>query len=411
MKSIYIKTSGTIETSAIGTLLALQKMCAIKKQINLKMVNKISILLVCLIGLNSVSCQKENDFDVNSIEELERELENEVESEDLISISYCVVKNDMILHSGGIGFADEDSNILATDNTRYLTASISKTITAVALMQLVEQNLIALDDDINVFLPYSVRNPNHPNDKITYRMLLSHTSSISDIFQEDFDLYCYGVDCPMTLEEYFNDVFVPGGTFFSTENFSNNTPGAAEDYSNLASALVGYLVERITQTPFDEYCKNNIFLPLGMTKTEWRLANIPVNEIAIPYAPEITAPNPHYTFPDYPNGGLRTSALDLSKFLRAVILNGTLNGTQILTASSMAEMKTVQFGSTEQCLSFYYETINGKQYLGHSGGEAGATAEMYFDLNSNVGVIVFSNEEDAPVDNIMSLLFSYGEKQ
>ena len=242
-------------------------------------------------------------------------------------------------------------------------------------------------------------------------MLLSHTSSIVDNFQEQYDpVYCYDADCPMTLEAYFNDIFIAGGALFSEDNFSNNAPGTKEDYSNLASALVGYLVERITQIPFDEYCKNQVFLPLGMTKTEWRLENIPVNEMAIPYDPDI-ANNTHYTFPDYPNGGLRTNVLDLSNFLRAIILDGTLDGAQLLTASSMAEMKTLQFGSNEQCLSFYFETINNKEYLGHSGGELGTTAEMYFDLNSKVGAIAFSNEEDAPLDNIMSLLFSYGEKQ
>lgn len=376
-----------------------------------KLLNGISLILICLVALNLVACKKDQDFEVNSIEDLESRLKDEVEEENMVSIAYCVVKNDRILHSGGMGFANENNNIPATDNTRYLIASISKTITAVALMQLVEQNQIALDDDINAFLPYSVRNPNHPNTPITYRMLLTHTSSISDRHQEGFDLNCFGTDCSMTLEQYFNDVFIPGGAYYSSRNFTNNTPGTAEDYSNLASALVGYLVERITQTPFDDYCKNNIFLPLGMTKTEWRLANIPLGEIAIPYSPEITQSNPHYTFPDYPNGGLRTSVLDLSKFLRAIILNGTLNSVQILAANTMAEMKTLQFGSAEQCLSFYYETINGKQYVGHSGGEAGVTTEMYFDPNSNVGVIVFSNEEDVPLDNIVSLLFNYGQKQ
>ena len=375
------------------------------------MANKISIALISLLLLMLMSCQKGDDFDVNTIEELESSISEEVENEDLISVSYCVVKNGLILHSGAKGFADLDNDILATENTIYLTASISKTITAVALMQLVEQNLIALDDDINDFLPYSVRNPNYPNDKITYRMLLSHTSSIVDNFQEQYDpVYCYDADCPMTLEAYFNDIFIAGGALFSEDNFSNNAPGTKEDYSNLASALVGYLVERITQIPFDEYCKNQVFLPLGMTKTEWRLENIPVDEMAIPYDPDI-ANNTHYTFPDYPNGGLRTNVLDLSNFLRAIILDGTLDGAQLLTASSMAEMKTLQFGSYEQCLSFYFETINNKEYLGHSGGELGTTAEMYFDVNSKVGAIAFSNEEDAPLDNIMSLLFSYGEKQ
>ncbi|TAF32041.1 MAG: class A beta-lactamase-related serine hydrolase [Cytophagales bacterium] len=370
-------------------------------------------LAASFLCVSFLCCQKgnDNDFDVNSKEELEKKLKEEVESRGLVSIAYSLVKNDKILHSGAVGFADQDRNIPATDNTRYLVASVSKTITAVALMQLVEQKRIALDDDINAFLPYSVRNPDYPDDKITYRMLLCHTSSISDDFQNTFDLDCFGTDCSMTLEQYFNKVFIPGGTYFSDKNFSNKAPGSFEDYSNLASALVGYLVERITKTPFDDYCKNNIFLPLGMTKTEWRLANTPISELAIPYSPEITSPNPHYTFPDYPNGGLRTNVLDLSKFLRAIILNGTLNGTQILTAASMAEMKKLQFESTAQCLSFYYEEFNNKKYLGHSGGEKGVTAEMYFDVSSNIGVIVFSNEEDAPLDNVMALLLNYASKQ
>ena len=168
---------------------------------------------------------------------------------------------------------------------------------------------------------------------------------------------------------------------------------------------------KIKQTPFDVYCKNNIFTPLGMTKTEWRLSNTPISELAIPYSPDITNANPHYTFPDYPNGGLRTNVLDLSKFLRMVIQNGTFAGIQILKQSSMAEMKTLQFGSSEQCLSFYYNTINGRKVLGHNGGEKGVTTEMYYDPNTNVGVIVFNNNDDADLDTIVSLLFSYGEKQ
>jgi len=375
------------------------------------MKNGFSIIFISLVVLSCISCQKDDDLNVNSREELEQKLKNEVDREDLISIAYCVVKNDEIVHSGALGYADEENDVLAQDNTRYLIASISKTITAVALMQLVDQNILSLDDDINIFLPFPVRNPNHPNQKITYRMLLSHTSGITDAFQENFELDCFGLDCTMTLEQYFNNVFVSGGAYYSNDNFSNNTPGTKEDYSNLASALVGYLVERISQTPFDEYCKTNIFIPLEMNKTEWRLANIPLNELAIPYSPEITSANPHYTFPDYPNGGLRTNVLDLSKFLRAIIMNGSLYGTQILTPASVAEMKTLQFGSTEQCLSFYYELIGDNTYLGHSGGEKGATAEMYFDQDSNIGIIVFSNEEDAPLDNIITLLFNYGKKQ
>lgn len=375
------------------------------------MINKISITIVCFLLLGFISCQKVDGLNINSKEELQEKLRTEVTIKNLTSISYCIVKNDKVLYTNALGFADNNNNKLATDNTRYLIASVSKTITAVALMQLVEQNLISLDDDINLFLPFPVRNPSYPNTKITYRMLLSHTSSISDDFQNTLQLDCYGTDCSMTLAQFFNNVFTSNGTYFSTNNFSNSDPGSNEDYSNLGSALLGYLVERITLTSFDDYCKNKIFIPLGMTKTEWRLANTPIAELAIPYSPDITNSNPHYTFPDYPNGGLRTNVLDLSKFLRVIIQNGTLNGIQILTSSSLSAMKTLQFGSTDQCLSFYYETINSKKYLGHSGGEKGVTTEMYYDTNTNIGVIVFNNDDDADLNNIISLLFNYGEKQ
>ena len=375
------------------------------------MINKISITIVCFLLLGFISCQKDDGLNINSKEELQEKLRTEVTNKNLTSISYCIVKNDKVLYTNALGFADNNNNKLATDNTRYLIASVSKTITAVALMQLVEQNLISLDDDINLFLPFPIRNPSYPNTKITYRMLLSHTSSISDDFQNTLQLDCYGTDCSMTLAQFFNNVFTNTGTYFSTNNFSNSDPGSNEDYSNLGSALLGYLVERITLTSFDDYCKNKIFIPLGMTKTEWRLANTPIAELAIPYSPDITNSNPHYTFPDYPNGGLRTNVLDLSKFLRVIIQNGTLNGIQILTSSSLSAMKTLQFGSTEQCLSFYYETINSKKYLGHSGGEKGVTTEMYYDTNTNIGVIVFNNDDDADLNNIILLLFNYGEKQ
>ncbi len=375
------------------------------------MKNKISKLLLCFVFLSFLSCQKDESLSANTKEELDAKLKKEVARKSITSISYCVVKNDKILYSNALGFADKNRNKLATDSTRYLIASVSKTITAVVLMQLAEQNLISLNDDINQYLPFSIRNPSFPNNKITFRMLLSHTSSISDNFQNTLTLDCYGTDCSMTLDQYFKEVFLSTGQYFSSQNFSNKQPGTTEDYSNLASALIGYLVEKIKQTPFDVYCKNNIFTPLGMTKTEWRLSNTPISELAIPYSPDITNANPHYTFPDYPNGGLRTNVLDLSKFLRMVIQNGTFAGIQILKQSSMAEMKTLQFGSSEQCLSFYYNTINGRKVLGHNGGEKGVTTEMYYDPNTNVGVIVFNNNDDADLDTIVSLLFSYGEKQ
>ncbi len=372
-----------------------------------------SVLIFLLIaGSLILSCSVDPDLlNVKTVEELETALHEQVSNSHLTSISYCVVKGDQLLYSNAIGYADINNRIAATDSTRYLVASVSKTITATAIMQLVERDSIALDDDINNVLPYSIRNPDFPNEPITYRMLLSHRSSISDAHQNSLDLYCYGSDCAMSLEQYITAVFTSNGAYYSSDNFSSAQPGSAEDYSNLGYALLGYLVEKITNSSFDAYCNNNIFVPLGMMKSSWRLNGIPLTELAVPYSSDITNPNPHYTFPDYPNGGLRTTVKDLSLFLRAVILNGSLNGDTLLSTSSMAEMKQLQYGSNEQCLCFYYESVYRRTVLGHSGGEMGVTTEMYYDPAANVGVIVFNNNDDSDLRNIVSLLFSYGENQ
>jgi CubicO group peptidase (beta-lactamase class C family) len=94
-----------------------------------------------------------------------------------------------------------------------------------------------------------------------------------------------------------------------------------------------------------------------------------------------------------------------------VIQDGSLDGKQILSQATMTEMKTLQFGSSTQCLSFYYDTMSGRKVLGHSGGEKGVTTAMYYNPSNKVGVIVFCNEEDANLENIISLLFDYGDKQ
>ena len=98
----------------------------------------------------------------------------------LVGLSCALVKGDSLVFSKGYGKANLQANIPATDNSVFLIASISKTITAVAMMKLVQQGLIDLDADINIYLPFAVKNPHFPSRKITCRQLLSHTSSIVD---------------------------------------------------------------------------------------------------------------------------------------------------------------------------------------------------------------------------------------
>ena len=96
------------------------------------------------------------------------------------SIATCIIHDDEVVWSKGYGYYDLENLKPTTEDILYLQASVSKTVTATALMQLYEKGLFDLDDDINDYLPFELRNPNHPDEHITIKMILSHRSSLAD---------------------------------------------------------------------------------------------------------------------------------------------------------------------------------------------------------------------------------------
>jgi CubicO group peptidase (beta-lactamase class C family) len=216
---------------------------------------------------------------------------------------------------------------------------------------------------------------------------------------------------------FLKDFFSKDGQFYSVSSFYADNPGTQLNYSNMGYALLGYIVEVTAQQPFEKYCKEHIFSPLGMTKTEWRLSNTPINELAIPYSPTYTSSTPHYTFPDYPNGGIRTTPIDLSKFLRMLINDGKFNDETILSKSTLDLMKTKTLSQTSGGLTInfglgmYYQSIKGVTLFGHNGGERGTSTEMYFDPETKVGVVVFTNTTAANLDLITYTLYKFGLSQ
>ena len=144
------------------------------------------------------------------------------------------------------------------------------------------------------------------------------------------DQYYYGKDSPVALNNFMKQYFTPGGKYYDDyENFYDFEPGTEFVYSTIGSALTAVLLERITGQDFNTYCKNNIFKPLNMTNTHWELSEINKKMIVRPYD-EYLKPIEHYTFTDYPNGGLRTTAQDLFNLLSSYANNGVCEGYRVL---------------------------------------------------------------------------------
>jgi CubicO group peptidase (beta-lactamase class C family) len=319
-------------------------------------------------------------------------------------LSACAVHDGEIVWSGNYGFANIAQNIEAADSTLFILASISKTFVGVALMQLWEDSLFGLDDDINLYLPWEVHNPHYPNAPITFRMLMTHTSSIIDNWTVLDQMNTWGADSPIPLGEFLMDYLTPAGTHYSaTGNFGNYAPGTVWNYCNESAALAGYLVEVINpdSLSFEGYCQEHIFTPLGMNHSSFFQANLRMDNAAVPYAwnGQQYVPYQHIGFPDYPDGQLRTSVNQLARHLIAFMQHGRIDSTRILDSTTVELMSSAQlpdlvWGGYDWGLLWTSRDWWGRVIWGHAGTEHGAATEMWYSPEENTGVIVLTNGEN-----------------
>ena len=370
-----------------------------------------TIFIIVLVGLGAVSAVHflgSNWFHEREINEL---IISEMRRREIPGLAGCIVMEGEVTWIQGYGYANITEKKPVMKETLFLLASISKTVTAMALLQLYEVGDFNLDDDVNDYMPFNVTNPHFPDAPLTFRMLLAHTSSLQDNW-ENF-IYCWGTDCPITLREWLESYLTPDGEYYDPNlNFLQEKPGTSEEYSNVGYTLIGYLVESISGISFDQYCKVKIFQPLGMNNTAWFLKDLNLDEVAIPYDGYRRA-YAHYTYPDYPDGQLRSSVEDLSRILITIIQNGTYNDVQILNSTTVEEMRTPQFPQISPepfGLGGYYFEFQGRTLFGHHGVDLGVSTLMFYNPTTNVGAIVLSNMEGADLSNILNKLLEVGER-
>jgi CubicO group peptidase (beta-lactamase class C family) len=326
---------------------------------------------------------------------------------DVPGLAAAIVKKGKIVCVAAAGMADIEQQKPVTPDTLFLIASVSKTITATALMQVRDQHKFGLDDNINGHLPFKVAIPAAPNAPITFRQLLTHTSSIIDntkyvncpaSCEYGSSLSSFvtrGGDSPISLADLTRGYLTPGGAYYDrAANFKPSAPGTVAEYSNMGIVLAGYLVELISGTPFDRFSQEQIFKPLGMDTTSWRLEGINRSLLAMPYdkAASGFVPYGHYGEPDYPDGMLRTSVKELAYFLIAYIEGGQYNGQRILRARTIREILKPQSSlDRSQGLVWVTQSINGRLVWGHDGADNGAGAHMWFDPMKSEGVVLMTN--------------------
>lgn len=337
-------------------------------------------VLLCQCGIIERDDEEPPDIDAG--------IRAEMETRSIPSIVAVIISDGEMVWQGTYGYADVEQGIPATANTIYTLMSVSKIVIVTAAMQLWERGLLELDGDINQYLPFSVRNPRYPDRQITARMLMTHRSGLAHPDYEVPGWYrMYADDQTPRMSESIDQWILPGGSHYVLGVWKDWAPGTQELYSNIATWLLAYLVERISGEEFTAYCENHIFDPLEMDDTSYWLRDLESQDLASPYVDGYHA-IAQYNTVGYPVGWLRSSANDLARLLPVYMNEGVYDGTQILSSAAIDKMLEVQNPASGLCL-IWYKWLG--EWYGHNGGGTGFSSRVEFNREDNTGIIILSN--------------------
>jgi CubicO group peptidase (beta-lactamase class C family) len=306
----------------------------------------------------------------------------QLDREDVAGALVAVVKDGKQLFTKGYGYADVKykKRVVAAE-TLFRPGSISKLFTWTAVMQLVEQGKLDLGKDVNQYLDFKI--PSAFGQPISLKNILTHTAG----FEEQLKDFSAADRRSPNLGNYLK-THIPKRIF---------APGTTPAYSNYAAMLAGYVVERVSGQPFNDYIHQNIFTPLGMTHSTFAQPLPPELAPLISDGYELASDEPKEfeTISQFPAGSLSSSAADMSKFMLAHLQDGRLGTAQILKPETTRLMHSRAFGldpaANAMAYGFYEESRNGQRIIGHAGDTALFHSDLHLMADAGVGFFVSYN--------------------
>jgi hypothetical protein len=246
----------------------------------------------------------------------------------------------------------------------------------------VEHGKLDLDRDINEYLDFKI--PAKFGKPITLRNLMTHTPGFEEQIK---DLITEEAAPTATLKQHLV-THIPERIF---------PPGTTPAYSNYGASLAGYIVERVSGRPFNDYVAEKIFQPLGMAHSTFAQP-LPAELkplMSNGYRLGSGKSKPFEIIEEAPAGALAATAADISRFMIAHLQNGKLESAQILRPETATQMHSRQFGLSPalngMCLGFYEESRNGKRIIGHGGDTVYFHSDLHLILESGIGFFVSYN--------------------
>lgn len=302
-------------------------------------------------------------------------------------MALAAVQNGKIVYAQGLGVASVETGLAVTPDTLFRIGSITKPLTATAIMRLVEASTLDLDRPVREYLPWLAFSDSNAAGKITLRLLLSHSAGLPT------DHSPVGRRDPEALEAYVRER-LPTFRFIAP-------PGKLYSYANPGPRLAGYIAQAASGRPYTELMQELVFDPLEMRRTTFD----PTVAMTYPLAQshDLTGDGAlavqHQFAEDasgYPSGFAMSTVLDLANFALMQMGGGRLGGRQILSPRSVAEMQAVQvdrYTATDAAygLGFFLDTYKGLRRVWHSGDISTFGSKLAMIPSAGVAAVLLVN--------------------
>ena len=317
---------------------------------------------------------------------------HEMKKRDATGLSIALVDDQRVVWAEGFGYADKAGNVPASPDTVYRAGSISKLFTATAAMQLAERGRLDIDRPLNDYLPgFSIRTRFADPAPITPRSIMTHHSGLPSDYLKG--MWTRNPEPFTRVADRIKD------------EYAANPPGTVFSYSNLGVTLLGDAIGKVSERDFASHVRDEIFLPLGMSRSSFSPATDRTPFAAKGYRKGKEAEDPPLR--DVPAGGLNTSVLDLSHFVRMVLAGGKTGDRQLITPETVAEMLRPQNADVPIDLDFRVglgwmlgglgdiDIRNGGPVAHHAGATLLFHGQMIVLPERKLGVVVLSNSDTA----------------
>ncbi|MGE7624707.1 serine hydrolase domain-containing protein [Viridibacillus sp. NPDC096237] len=367
---------------------------------NLKLLKIVKFVLIILlffltsINEKTVEAENHNDLDISKIDEY---INNELERQNIPGASITIVKGDKVQYVKGYGISGPNEKEM-TPQTPVVLGSVSKSFTALAIMQLVDQGMIQLDNPVQQYIPWFRLADEEASKEITIRHLLNHTSGISEY--DGQRVISEGDQSLKELVESLKGLRL------------EKRVGESYQYSNLNYAILGLVIEEVTKTPYTEYISRNIFKPLQMENSYADPKEDKNNTIATGYQTIFGFKIPTEQLnheANVPHGYLISSAEDMANYMIAILNKGQFKGENILSKQRMDEMhQPSSFIENHTYYAMGWEVEN--DVITHNGWTENTYTRVLLDEEYGITLLINSfdyfnsNRYDQMVTNIYNFV-------